>query len=146
MSQASNDHKYNYCFVIVLMTPDEQIYLLREQLRQAEEQYMRLWNQHKLLRLSYRFLKNEKRDQDILTPSYLSDNFQAFLYGSGRGLSLEFQKPKRRKKVKMHEPVGKPGKTNKSHANSLNLNDLSRLLSCNDACKNVITGQSEITE
>ncbi|WP_114792524.1 hypothetical protein U0035_02080 [Niabella yanshanensis] len=97
-------HYYKPNFV----APDEQIYLLREQLRQAEEEYMRLWNQHKLLKLSYRFLKSGKMSHDTLAPASISDNFQAFLYGTGRGLPLEFQKPvRRRNNNKKNEAVCK---------------------------------------
>lgn len=89
-------HLYKPKFV----TPEDQIRQLREQLKQAEEQYLRLWNQHKLLRLSYRFLKVARNKDSCVPARALNENFQSLLYGMGRGLPLEFQKPGRRRKSK----------------------------------------------
>jgi hypothetical protein len=90
-----------YLYKPTFVTPEDQIEQLREQLKQAEEQYMRLWNQHKLLRLSYRFLKIAKKNNNSSMPARaLNENFQSLLYGMGRGVPLEFQKPVQKRKSK----------------------------------------------
>lgn len=82
-----------------------EIKILKEQLRVSEEQYLRLWNQHKLLRLSYRSLKQSLRGSvgaatttSEVQPATLNETFTALLYGRRNVAHLRISKSKKREK------------------------------------------------